>query len=543
MNLPDGKPASSPLTPSQSDERSSAQNLLTPDLLLLEAALTYSATAQLLCDPSGHIAFANEEFKRLLRRNEAELHGQSLDTVIQGKYGELLKRASQAKPLDPTLANVLDIVAASGKRGDGTSVPLLIRPASFRNDRGLHLVLSCIDATDQERLRTESARRLSELERSNRRLEDFAGLVAHDLKAPLRAMSISAGWIAEDTDSTLSRQSTENLERLQTRVLRLGRLIDDLLDYCRMDSESNIPETFGIREIVDDVIHLLDVPPSMKVEVRTDVEYLRTWRKPLERVLQNLVDNAVKHHPHAVGRVTVSVRNLGSFVEVVVRDDGDGIPPEYHRQIFEMFTTLKSKNAVQGSGMGLCFAKKIVEAHGGQLQLESAVGLGAAFTFAWPRLKPTESENVADAVLQPAEDLSGPITILLIEDDDIEVEAVLRSFRKRRIANQVVVARDALEALEILHANDGRVRPPFVIFLDLNLPRVSGFEFLARLRNDPDLCSTTVYVLTTSNARFDRLRAQEHCVAGYMLKDELDREIEKLISTSSDHWLVEEGEG
>lgn len=191
MNLPDGKPASSPLTPSQSDERSSAQNLLTPDLLLLEAALTYSATAQLLCDPNGHIAFANEEFKRLLRRNEAELHGQSLDTVIQGKYGELLKRASEAKPLDPTLANVLDIVAASGKRGDGTSVPLLIRPASFRNDRDLHLVLSCcLDATEQERLRTESARRLSELERSNRRLEDFAGLVAHDLKAPLRAMSI-----------------------------------------------------------------------------------------------------------------------------------------------------------------------------------------------------------------------------------------------------------------------------------------------------------------------------------------------------------------
>ena len=109
-----------------------------------------------------------------------------------------------------------------------------------------------------------------------------------------------------------------------------------------------------------------------------------------------------------------------------------------------------------------------------------------------------------------------PINILLVEDDDVDVRAIQRAFRKCKINNQFFVAHNGKEALDMLRS--GSVPPPQIVLLDLNMPVMGGLAFLKHLREDPDLHKMIVFVLTTSNADQDKLEAYEHHVAGYLLK-------------------------
>ena len=122
------------------------------------------------------------------------------------------------------------------------------------------------------------------------------------------------------------------------------------------------------------------------------------------------------------------------------------------------------------------------------------------------------------------------LTVLLVDDDDIVWEAVGRSFRKHNLPHKLVCAQDGQEAIEILESRhpSKSVAGPLVILLDLNMPRMNGFEFLSRLRADPDLQSYVTFVLTTSGDETDRARAYSEHVAGYMIKDAVGPQFAKL---------------
>jgi signal transduction histidine kinase len=106
---------------------------------------------------------------------------------------------------------------------------------------------------------------------------------------------------------------------------------------------------------------------------------------PLQQILINLISNAIKHHDKKEGRIEVSVQDLGAMFRFSVKDDGPGIPEQYHEQIFGMFQTLKPRDQVEGSGMGLAMVRKHVDVAGGVLTLESDVGEGSTFSFTWPK--------------------------------------------------------------------------------------------------------------------------------------------------------------
>lgn len=134
------------------------------------------------------------------------------------------------------------------------------------------------------------------------------------------------------------------------------------------------------------------------------------------------------------------------------------------------------------------------------------------------------------------------VRILLVEDDEVDVMRVERGFHQLRIANEIIRARDGVEALEILRGVDGQTRleSPFLVLLDISLPRMTGLEFLAELRSDEELKSTVVFVLTTSKNDEDRLTAYRHNVAGFMLKDEAGREFVKAMEMLECYWRVVE---
>lgn len=133
-------------------------------------------------------------------------------------------------------------------------------------------------------------------------------------------------------------------------------------------------------------------------------------------------------------------------------------------------------------------------------------------------------------------------TFLLIEDDEVDVMHLQRSFKKLKIANPMVIANDGIEALEILRGENGRAKitMPYIVLLDLNMPRMSGLEFLKEIRNDPALKQSIIFVLTTSNDDKDKTRAFDNHVAGYIVKSEAGVSFLEALEMLDRYWRIVE---
>lgn len=131
------------------------------------------------------------------------------------------------------------------------------------------------------------------------------------------------------------------------------------------------------------------------------------------------------------------------------------------------------------------------------------------------------------------------VTILLVDDDDVDYMAVQRAMRQLRLLNPLVRARDGIEALAILTSLD-TIKGPYLILLDLNMPRMNGFEFLERIRSDPSLSSSVVFMLTTSSTDEDRMKAYSHHVAGYMVKTDMKDGFNNIFNMLEGYWRIVE---
>ncbi len=224
----------------------------------------------------------------------------------------------------------------------------------------------------------------AELERSNSELDGFAYVASHDLKAPLRGIRKLAEWIAEDAGMA-SADTKQNLELLRKRVDRLDSLLESLLEYARVGRSEDIVGEVNTKKLVSDIADYLAPKAGFSVVVDGSLPTITTARPPLEKVLRNLIGNALKHHDGDYGVVTVSAALRGSMAEFRVADDGPGIPAAFHDKVFQMFQTLKPRDEVEGSGMGLAIVKKTVENFGGTIHIESdPPARGTAFVFTWP---------------------------------------------------------------------------------------------------------------------------------------------------------------
>lgn len=228
----------------------------------------------------------------------------------------------------------------------------------------------------------ESAR---ELARSNHDLEEFAYVASHDLRAPLRAIRNLAGWLEEDLGANLNGENRERMDLLKSRVARLEQLIDDLLNYSRAGRVLGAIRKVQSRELVNDIIELLSPPPGFEVINQVNLPQFETAVAPFEQVLRNLLNNALKHHDRPAGRIEVGGVEKDGSLEFWVTDDGPGIPPEFHERVFQLFETLKPRDTLEGSGMGLAVVKRTVEKLGGTIQIECGSPRGTTFRFTWPR--------------------------------------------------------------------------------------------------------------------------------------------------------------
>ncbi len=249
---------------------------------------------------------------------------------------------------------------------------------------GDYLGVAFEDVSERRRMEQQERHYIAELERSNRELDDFAYAASHDLKGPLQDVKNLSAWICEDLGDALPANTARHARTMLDRLGRMERLLDDLLAYSRAGRDRPPPEQLSIRDVLDDVIALTPMPAGFRIEVAADIAPIRTPRSPLGQVLRNLIGNAVKHHDREHGLISIEARETKDRVHISVADDGPGIPPEFHERVFRIFQTLRPRDAVEGSGIGLAIVKKVIESHGGGVAIEST-GRGTVVRFSWPK--------------------------------------------------------------------------------------------------------------------------------------------------------------
>ena len=278
------------------------------------------------------------------------------------------------------------------RKQDGSLIDVSLTISPIRDGAGTVVGASKImrDISSRKRDEMELRRRNIELAQVNSDLDDFVYTASHDLRSPLTAVHSVIQWMLED-DRSLSSESRERLMLMRRRITRMQRMLNDIRDYAR---SGRIATTSGptvtAAELVQDVVALLDVPVGFTVHCNSSMETVNVRRVPLEQVFHNLIGNAIKHHDRRTGEVMVSVTENPGSLRFSVVDDGPGVPADYGEAIFEMFQTLKPRDEVEGSGLGLALVRKTIGRLGGRCGVESAGDRGSRFWFEWPHLLPKE---------------------------------------------------------------------------------------------------------------------------------------------------------
>lgn len=256
--------------------------------------------------------------------------------------------------------------------------------AVFVPFRGDSVAIFIRDVTDRKTSELELRARTTDLERSNADLDQFAYVASHDLKTPLRGIQHLTKWIREDSEGKLPAECELHLDRLDEQVLRMQSLLDDLLQFSRAGRVRVAVEPIDLREMVDEIIGLVNPPSGMTIKLDAGRVQISTGRAPLFHVLLNLVENAVKYHDRPDGIVQIRVTETSDmeYVQFEVSDNGPGIEKEHHERIFRMFQRLDSTKA--GTGMGLAVVRKMIESRGGTIQMSSVQGEETRFWFTWP---------------------------------------------------------------------------------------------------------------------------------------------------------------
>ena len=222
------------------------------------------------------------------------------------------------------------------------------------------------------------------LEQRNEELDQFAYVASHDLKAPLRAIANLATWIEEDLEGQLPAENVEQLDLLKSRVHRMEGLINGLLEYSRVGRTHQSSEQVDVAELLAEILDSLPTD-DFTIAIAPNMPTFQAKRTPLSQVFSNLIDNAIKHHDRRDGTVEIGMSDLGLAYQFTIKDDGPGIAPAFHEKVFTIFQTLRARDDLESTGIGLSLVRKIILAEGGQIQLLSEEGEGATFQFTWPK--------------------------------------------------------------------------------------------------------------------------------------------------------------
>lgn len=272
------------------------------------------------------------------------------------------------------------------QRKNGSLLWGVMTAAIVRNTYGEthYLVLQVIDIQPRKKLAQDLEAQNAALEEAVKELDQFAFVASHDLKGPLRGLFQLCQWIEEDLAESLEPETAQYLRLMRNRTQRLDTLLEDLLDYSRVGRSDGEFKEIQFSDYVQDIFSMMSSSDTFSIEIDDAIGTFWTLATPLEMIIRNLIGNALKHHDKAEGLISVKGLVLKDGYSISITDDGPGILPDYQSSVFDMFHTLKPRDQVEGSGIGLSIIKKILDRYRCQFSLDSDGKCGTCFTFTWP---------------------------------------------------------------------------------------------------------------------------------------------------------------
>ncbi|HEX6382448.1 MAG TPA: response regulator, partial [Acidimicrobiia bacterium] len=350
-------------------------------------------------------------------------------------------------------------------------------------------------AENLNRMNDELGRLYRDLESASRHKSEFLASMSHELRTPLNAIIGFSEVLRDEMFGPLNERQADYLNDILTSGRHLLSLINDILDLSKIEAgkmELDLT-TFSLPSVLENGLTMIRERAAnhgigVGLEVAPDVGEVTADERKVKQVVFNLLSNAVKFTPDG-GRIDLSARCSSGEVEVAVRDTGIGIAPEDQERVFEEFQQAGQR---EGSGLGLALCRSFVELHGGQIRLQSEVGVGSTFAFTLPLASAPESQS--EATPATVDTATPGQTMLVIEDDERSAE-LLRIFLQDG-GFSVTVAAAGDEGIQAAR----RIRPAAIV-LDLLLPDISGWDVLTALKEDPGLVDIPVVIVSMLDER------------------------------------------
>ncbi len=363
----------------------------------LQTVVATASEGIITIDDGGRIETFNPAAERLFGYTAAEVAGRNVSMLMpepeRSRHDGYLRRY-----LDGGDARVIGFEReVMAQRRDGSPLPVGLAVSEMH--LGTRRLFTGIvhDLTERRRTEARQAELIGDLQAANEELTNFAYVVSHDLKAPLRGIGSLADWLMSDYSDRLDAQGREYLALMKNRASRMDALIDGILEYSRVGRIRETQVAIDLDALVTETVQMLAPPPEMEVSVEGTLPTVVGERARLQQLFQNLIGNAIKHCDKPAGRIRIASADAGDFWRFSVADNGPGIDPRHHERVFQLFQVLTPRDRKENTGVGLALVKKIVELYGGGIWIESKPGRGSTFFFTLPKAAPAtrEGESVA----------------------------------------------------------------------------------------------------------------------------------------------------
>jgi light-regulated signal transduction histidine kinase (bacteriophytochrome) len=245
---------------------------------------------------------------------------------------------------------------------------------------GLKLV-DFIDNQTKEIIQINKQREklLDELAYQNQELSDYAHMVSHDLKSPLRSIDSLTSWLKEDYEDKLDIAGKENLKLIRNNVEKMDLLINGILEYSTIGKTKVEFYIVDVDKVIEDVKDIINIPDHISIIKKQRLPNIKGNKYRLQQLFQNLITNAINYNDKTKGFIEIGFEDQHDFWQFYVKDNGKGIDEAYFEKIFKTFQKLE--NNPESTGIGLSIVNKIVDIFGGKIWLESNLGIGTTFYF------------------------------------------------------------------------------------------------------------------------------------------------------------------
>ncbi|NNF01806.1 MAG: PAS domain-containing protein, partial [Bacteroidia bacterium] len=345
-----------------------------------------------ITDEKGVIEWVNDGYCRLTGHESKDVVGKSISKMLVGEKTDRVELNNMISELVSQSAYTGEMLKYH-KDGSIFWVQITMTPIFNDYDEIERFIFIESDITAKKDAQFKMEAYLIDLEKSNAELDQFAYVVSHDLKAPLRAIGQLTGMIEMEVGDELPEDAQDNFTTIKGRVVRMEGLINGLLEYSRAHQAKQKEENVKVGELIKSTIEFLGFKDECKFEIAENMPEMLAEKMQMEQIFSNLIGNAIKYNDKQNKTIVFNSEDQGDQYQFSVQDNGPGINPKYHDKIFQIFQTLQPRDKVESTGVGLAIVKKIITERGGKIWLDSEEGLGCTFYFTWPKVAVNTSQS------------------------------------------------------------------------------------------------------------------------------------------------------